>query len=154
MQETWVQSMGCEDPLENEQLLTLVFWPGKSHEQRSLMGYRPWGCKESGTTEQLSLSCEILYYYIHMCVLSCDQLFATLWSVAHQAPLYVSLFLARILEWVAISSSRESFWPRYWTHFSCISCIGRRFFLPLSHLEIPTIIYTPSKYTTIPVPTV
>ena len=110
MQETWVQSLGWEDPLENEQpLLTPVFWPGQFHEQGSLMGYRPWGCKESGTTEQLSISSEILYYYIHMCVLSCDQLFATLWSVAHQAPLYVSLFLARILEWVAISSSRESF---------------------------------------------
>ena len=70
MQETWVQSLGWEDPLENEQpLLTPVFWPGKFHEQGSLMGYRPWGCKESGTTEQLSISSEILYYYIHMCVL-------------------------------------------------------------------------------------
>ena len=54
------------------------------------------------------INLNILYYYIHVCVLSCDQLFAALWSVAHQAPLYVSLFLVRILEWVAISSSRES----------------------------------------------
>ena len=22
-----------------------AFWPGKSHEQRSLAGYSPWGCK-------------------------------------------------------------------------------------------------------------
>ena len=32
---------------------------------------------------------------------------------------------ARILEWVAISSSRGSFWPRDWTHVSCVSCDGR-----------------------------
>ena len=29
---------------------TLVFLPGKSYEQRSLAGYRPWDCKESDTT--------------------------------------------------------------------------------------------------------
>ena len=33
---------------------------------------------------------------------------------------------ASILEWVAISYSRESFWPRDQTHISCISCIGKR----------------------------
>ena len=32
---------------------TPVFLPGKSHEQRSLVGYSSWGCKESDTTEQL-----------------------------------------------------------------------------------------------------
>ena len=31
--------------------LTPVFLPGKSHGQRSLVGYSPWGCKESDTTE-------------------------------------------------------------------------------------------------------
>ena len=33
--------------------LTQVFLPGKSHAQRSLVGYSPWGYKESDTTEQL-----------------------------------------------------------------------------------------------------
>ena len=33
---------------------------------------------------------------------------------------------ARILEWVAISYSRGSSWPRDWTWVSCISCIGRQ----------------------------
>ena len=32
---------------------TPVLLPGKSHEQRSLVGYSPWGRKESDTTEQL-----------------------------------------------------------------------------------------------------
>ena len=30
---------------------TPVFLPGKLHEQRSLVGYHPWGYKESGMTE-------------------------------------------------------------------------------------------------------
>ena len=33
---------------------TPVFVPGESHGQRSLVGYSPWGCKESDTTEQLT----------------------------------------------------------------------------------------------------
>ena len=33
MQETWVRSLGEEDPLEKEWLPTLVFLPGKSHGQ-------------------------------------------------------------------------------------------------------------------------
>ena len=32
---------------------TPVFLPGKSHGQRSLVGYTPWGSKESDTTERL-----------------------------------------------------------------------------------------------------
>ena len=40
---------------------TPVLLPGKSHGRRSLIGYSPWGPKESDTTEQLhfhiSLSC-------------------------------------------------------------------------------------------------
>ena len=34
---------------------TPVSLPGKSHEQRSLVGCSPWGRKESGTTEGLTL---------------------------------------------------------------------------------------------------
>ena len=30
---------------------TPVFLPGKSHGQRSLMGYSPWSCKDLDTTE-------------------------------------------------------------------------------------------------------
>ena len=32
-----------------------IFLPGKSLGQRSLVGYSPWGCKESGITEGLSV---------------------------------------------------------------------------------------------------
>ena len=38
---------------------------------------------------------------------------------------------ARILEWVAMPSSRGSSWPRDRTRVSYVSCIGRRVTLPL-----------------------
>ena len=41
-------------------------------------------------------------------MLSCDQLFAALGTVAHQAPLSMGILQARILELVAMPSSRAS----------------------------------------------
>ena len=40
------------------------------------------------------------------------RLFATPWIVAHQASLSMGVLQARILEWVAMPSSRESSQPR------------------------------------------
>jgi len=37
---------------------TPVFLPGESHGGRSLVGYSPWGCKESDTTELLHFTSE------------------------------------------------------------------------------------------------
>ena len=45
----------------------------------------------------------------------------TLWTVICQAPKSVGFFQARILEWVAISSSRGSSQPRDQTHVSCLA---------------------------------
>ena len=45
MQEMQVQSLGQEDPLLKEVTTILVFLPGKSHGQRSLLGYSPWSHK-------------------------------------------------------------------------------------------------------------
>ena len=54
MQEARVQFLGWEDPLEEEMATTPVFLPGKSHGQRRLVGYSPWGHKELDTTKRLS----------------------------------------------------------------------------------------------------
>ena len=51
MQETWIQSLGQEDPLEKEWQSTPVFLPGESHGHRSLAGYSQWSCKELDMTE-------------------------------------------------------------------------------------------------------
>ena len=53
MQETWVRSLGQEDPLEKEMathsniLAQRIPWPG----ERSLESYGSWSCKEPDTTE-------------------------------------------------------------------------------------------------------
>ena len=47
------------------------------------------------------------------------------------------IFQARILEWVAMPSSRGSSWPRNQTHVSCVSCIGR---WVLYHPRSPTLV--------------
>ena len=44
---------------------------------------------------------------------------------------------AGILEWVAISSSRGSSWPRDQTHVSYVSCIGRWVLYHWHHLGSP-----------------
>ena len=72
-------------------------------------------------SHQSSFGCSV-----HVCVLSCFSpvwIFATPWTVGFQAPLF---FQARILEWVAMPSSRGSSWPRDRTHVSYASCIGRK----------------------------
>ena len=61
MQETWVQSLSWEGPLEKEMATHSALLPRKSHGWRSLVGCSPWGREESDTTERLpfhfSLSC-------------------------------------------------------------------------------------------------
>ena len=51
-QETRVQFLGQEDPLEEEMAIHSSMIIVKSHGQRSLVGYSPWGCKELDVTEQ------------------------------------------------------------------------------------------------------
>ena len=51
MQETWVWSLGQETPCRRAWLPTPVFLPGESHGQRNLVGYSPYGHKESDTAE-------------------------------------------------------------------------------------------------------
>ena len=62
--------------------------------------------------------------YVGWC--ACECVLATPWTVAYQDPLSMSILQERMLEWVAISSSRGSFWPKDWTCVFCITCIGRQ----------------------------
>ena len=43
----------ARSPWSRRWQFTPIFFPGKSHGQRSLVGCSPWGRKESGTTERL-----------------------------------------------------------------------------------------------------
>ena len=58
MQETWVRSLGWEDPIP-------VFWPGEFHGL-----YSPWGHKESDTTETFTFT----YLYLAALGLCCCML--------------------------------------------------------------------------------
>ena len=57
--QAWGEEMMAEKPYKRlvEQRTwqpTSVFLPGKFHGQRSLVGYGPWGHKESDTTEHMA----------------------------------------------------------------------------------------------------
>ena len=54
IQETWVQSLGQEDPWRREWLPASVFLPGEFHGLGSLGGYSPWDHRVSDTTERLT----------------------------------------------------------------------------------------------------
>ena len=43
MQETCVQSLGREDPLEEEMASHISILAWEFHEQRGMVGYSPWG---------------------------------------------------------------------------------------------------------------
>ena len=53
-------------------------------------------------------------------VAQCIRLFATPWILAHKAPLSMGILQAKILEWVAMPSSRWSSQPRDRIHISHI----------------------------------
>ena len=54
-------------------------------------------------------------------VVSDSLLFVTPWAAVHQASLSMGILQARILEWVAMPSFRESSQPRDLTQVSCIA---------------------------------
>ena len=80
----------------------------------------------------------LIIVIISVCVyvqsLSHVPLFATPWTIAHQTLLSTEILQARILEWVAMPSSRGSSQPRGRTCVSYIFCMGRRVLYPLCHL--------------------
>ena len=75
MWETWVQSLGLEDPLEKEMAT-----------HSSILACRiPRGCKELHMTGQLHFH----FHFSSVQSLSCVQLFATPWIAARQASLSI-----------------------------------------------------------------
>ena len=93
----WFQKIPCRRAWQP----TPVFLPGESHGQRSLEGY---------SESEVSQSCPTL----------CDPMDCSLsGSSIH------GIFQARVLEWIAISFSRGSSWPRNQSRVSRVA--GRHF---------------------------
>ena len=63
---------------------------------------------------------------LQSCLTLCDAMYCNL-----PGSYVCEILQARMLEWVATSSSRGSSWPRDWTNVSCASCIAGDY-LPLS----------------------
>ena len=56
MQETQVRSLVWENPLEKRMAYPLQYsYLANSMDRRAWRGYSPWSCKESDTTERLTL---------------------------------------------------------------------------------------------------
>ena len=77
MRETRVRSLAWEYPLGKETETTPVFLPGKFHGQRSLVGYSPWGCKESDVTVRLTETDIYVHTHTHIDMY-------THWNIAQQ----------------------------------------------------------------------
>ena len=140
MQETQVWSLGREDPLEKEMATHSIFLPGKSHGERSLVGYIPWSRKESDSTEHARTHlflyifmyiCRYPWYItiisVYMCVCVCVlviQLCPVLCDRTDYSPpgsSVLGIFQARILGWITIPFSKGSSQPRDQTWVSCIT---------------------------------
>ena len=76
----WVEKI----PWRRKWQSTPEFLPRKSHGQRSLAGYSPWGHKESDTTDA---TWHTSTHQDSIQSLSCVQLFVTPWTAARQASL-------------------------------------------------------------------
>ena len=123
---------------------TPVILPGDFHEQKSLAGYRPWGCKESGMTERLSpiekakaktskiskKTERVLSCFSHVWL--CDPVHCSLPNSSVHGILQM-----RILEWVSMPSSRGSSPPRDQAPLSYVSFTGRWFLYHKHHLGSP-----------------
>ena len=133
MWETRVQSLGWEDPMEKERQPTPVLLPGKLRGWRSLVGYSPWGRKESDMTERLHFHflsfIQVTVGDHSNCVLSSSAILAGTVAAAAAAkshqwcptlcdPIDSSppgfpvpgILQARTLEWVSISFSNAWKW--------------------------------------------
>ena len=155
MQETQVWSLGREDRLEKGMATHFIIlswripWPEELGGQQSMGSHRVghdwetytfyvrlllhafWSIYKSKVllnqlfSELLLPICNGHFLLpgktISSCLPLCDPIDCSLpGSSVH------GLFQARILEWLAISSSRESSWLGIWTHAFRVFCIGRQ----------------------------
>ena len=72
--------------------------------------------------------CVCVCVYVCVCMLSCVWLFCDPMDCSPPVSSVHGILQARILEWVAMSSSRGSSRLGNWTMVSCISCIADGFF--------------------------
>ena len=115
MQETQVRALGWEDHLEKEMAIhsSTIAWKIQRTEEPGIL--QSMGSQRVGLSNfTFTMDCSLPGSYVH------------------------GIFLARILEWVALPSCRVSSQPRDWTLVSYFSCIGRWVLYHYCHLGSPT----------------
>ena len=89
-----------------EWLPTPVFLPWEFHGQKSLAGYRPGGCKELDTTEQLMLSFSELSWCLWVCYLVFANVLQWVYSLV-----YWKLNLPPSWIWLILTNFCHVLWP-------------------------------------------
>ena len=121
VEETRVRPLGRKDPQDLEDMAThssILAWQTP---QRSLVGYSPWGRKESDTTERLTLTELNPQQMEDVSILLHSREVRVQVKVAQWCPTLcdpVESLQARLLEWVAFPFSRGSSQPRDRTQVS------------------------------------
>ena len=104
-------------------ILKDIAWASTSPARFSCFSIQPYLCNHLITW----------YFSFEIQRVSCFWLFVISMDCSLPDSSVHGIFQARVLEWVAISSSRGSFWPRDWTHISCASPGLQEDSLPLSY---------------------
>ena len=66
-QETWVWSLGWENPLEKEMQPIPAFLPGESHGERSLAGHSPWDHSWTQLSNWTTTRLTLIQYNWYLC---------------------------------------------------------------------------------------
>ena len=106
-------------PRRRERLPSPVFWPGEFHGL-----YSPWGCKESDTTEQLSLNHSA---FVRTTLTNIYQSHIPLLELLHLTTNYLKI-LAVVLSLIPLFLQcfpvRCTFSPLHWKCFNTFTSIG------------------------------
>ena len=110
-------------------LLTVEFWEFFIHSGCQSVAYLFIPCTVSFVEQKFLIQWKVTVLVAQSCPTLCDPI-----DCSPPGSSVHGIFQARILEWVAISFSRGSSWPRDWTW---VSHISGRFFYCLSHRGSP-----------------
>ena len=105
----WLRKM----PWRRKWQPTLVFLPGKSHGQKSLVDCSSWGCKESDTTECSHKTSQDGYIYIYICIYVYTYICIYVYIYIHisDEPLLMPTYILNILIlFLFFSEYLKSFW--------------------------------------------
>ena len=116
--------------LVNPQRIPIIPFTQVKTDQLSSYGYLT---KE--TIQEILMACLFACLSAQSCLTFCDPT-----DCSPPGPSVHGILQGRILEWVSISSSRGSSWPRDGIRVSGVSCIGRQFLYQLPHLGSPFLI--------------